>query len=69
MSSLFSDKFKLETLNHVVHLMSILVDQQTSIGEAPLIKKFLRGGFNTRPQLPRYSSTWMSTLFSIIFVV
>ena len=37
---------------------SILVDQQTSIGEAPLIKKFLRGAFNARPQLPRYTSTW-----------
>ena len=37
---------------------SILVDQQTSIGEAPLIKKFVCGAFNARPQLPRYTSTW-----------
>ena len=32
---------------------SILVDQQTSIGEAPLIKKF-----SWCPHLPRYTSTW-----------
>ena len=35
-----------------------LVDKRTSIGEAPLVQKFVRGVFNVRPQLPRYTSTW-----------
>ena len=29
-----------------------------TLGQAPLIKKFMKGVFNLRPQLPRYSTTW-----------
>ncbi|GFS21670.1 hypothetical protein ElyMa_005089500 [Elysia marginata] len=39
-------------------ISAILVDENSSIGEAPLIliKKFLRGVFNSRPQIPRNTS-------------
>ncbi len=41
-------------------LSSILCCNNTSIpfGQLPIVKRFMKGVFETRPSLPRYSSTW-----------
>jgi integrase len=33
-------------------------DKTTTIGEHPLIKRFMKGIFNLRPSLPRYTAVW-----------
>ena len=37
---------------------AISIDAAETLGQCPLISKFMRGVFNSRPQLPRYSMTW-----------
>ena len=39
-------------------LSSVLRYQDKGIGEHYLVKRFLKGVFNTRPSLPRYSRIW-----------
>ena len=41
-------------------LSSILAweDCQTPFGQLPIVKRFMKGIFESRPPLPRYSSTW-----------
>lgn len=36
----------------------VTVDNVSSLGEHPLVKKFMRGIFNMRPSLPRYKHVW-----------
>ena len=37
---------------------AITMDMTETLGQSPLISKFMRGVFNSRPQLPRYAATW-----------
>ena len=45
---------------------ALAMDSNPPLGQATLICKFLRGVFNIRPQLPRYSRTWDANIVLII---
>ena len=38
--------------------LSLCSEGQVDIGNSVLVKKFMRGGFNKRPALPKYRTTW-----------
>lgn len=59
LTELYDNGYSYTALNSARSAVSaILFDKEKSIGELPIICKFLRGVFNTRPQMPRYTMTW-----------
>ena len=47
-------------INTVRSMLSsvISVDQFKTVGQWPLVKRFVNGVFNIKPSLPRYQRTW-----------
>lgn len=39
-------------------LSSVIITDQATVGNHPLVKRFMKGVFNKRPALPRYNTTW-----------
>ena len=51
----------LELLTFIVRLSSVLtlsIDSVPRVGEHTLVVQLLKGAFNLRPPLPKYSSSW-----------
>ena len=40
----------------------IVLDGNVTVGNHPLVQRFLKGVFQTRPAFPRYTSTWDSSI-------
>ena len=39
-------------------LNTVILDSDATIGTHPLVQRFMKGVFQTRPAVPRYTSTW-----------
>ena len=40
----------------------IVLDGNVTVGNHPLVQRFLKGVFQTRPAFPRYTSTWDTSI-------
>ena len=56
---LFNDGLGYSAINTARSALStfITIDSQP-VGQAPLVKRFMKSVFNSRPALPRYQVTW-----------
>ena len=69
LSDLFHSGLSYSYINTARSALSSLLhfDSHIPFGQLPLVKRFMKGVFEKRPALPRYSSTWdINVVFSYI---
>ena len=60
LSELYDKGLSYSTINSARSFLSSILPRtnNVSIGADPVISRFMRGVFNTRPNLPRYTRSW-----------
>ena len=61
LSALHKSGLSYSSINTTRSVLSSLLswnDHQIPFGQLPIVKRFMKGVFESRPALPRYSSTW-----------
>ncbi|WAR19981.1 hypothetical protein MAR_001819 [Mya arenaria] len=61
LDKLFSEGLTYNVLNTARSAISSFIclqNSESSVGNQPIISRFMRGAFNMRPALPRYVNTW-----------
>ena len=69
LTELFEKGYSYSTINSARSFLSCLLPpiNNVAIGSDPLIRRFMRGVFIDRPNLPRYTETWdVSTVLSLM---
>ena len=67
LASLYASGYSYSSINTATSALSSLLQSNPPFGQQPLVKRFMKGVFELKPSLPRYSEIWdISLVFNFI---